>query len=140
MANVAVSAATARSQLATNWQPPAVASAWTRATTGCGSAWMVFIMVVQTSNNSRDCSRVAPAMSAKLWPALKTGPLAARITPRASVRAMARRATVNSRITLRASALRLSARLRVTVVMGPSVVTSRCSYFMVSFCHPGRVI
>ena len=37
VANLAVSAATARSQLATSWQPAAVAVAWTAAITGCGS-------------------------------------------------------------------------------------------------------
>src|ERR1700736_181430 len=37
VANFAAREAMARSQLATNWQPAAVAVAWTQAITGCGS-------------------------------------------------------------------------------------------------------
>ena len=36
VANLAACEATARSQLATSWQPAAVAVAWTAAMTGCG--------------------------------------------------------------------------------------------------------
>jgi len=53
VANVAVSTATARSQAATSWQPAANAWPCTRAITGCGMAWIVSIIRVQTSNTSR---------------------------------------------------------------------------------------
>ena len=39
--------------MATNWQPPPVARAWTRATTGWGIAWIVCIIVVQTPKRWR---------------------------------------------------------------------------------------
>ena len=52
VANRASSAAMARSQVATSWQPAAVAMPWTRAITGCGSSWMRSISRVQTSNSS----------------------------------------------------------------------------------------
>src|ERR1700735_852274 len=48
VANFAVREATARSQLATNWQPAAVAVACTAATTGCGSATICCIMLLQS--------------------------------------------------------------------------------------------
>ena len=99
MAKPASSAATARSHVATSWQPAAVASACTLATTGCGMAWMVSIISVHTSNSRRAAARSAPAMSAKLWPAENTGPLAARITPRASLAPTSRKAAVSSSIT-----------------------------------------
>ena len=53
-------------------------------------------------------------MSAKLWPAEKTGPVAARTTPSASLAAISRSAAVSSIITSRASALRFSGRSSVT--------------------------
>ena len=81
IANPALSAAIARSHEATSWQPAAVASAWTLATTGWGISWIVFIIVVHTSNSSRASSSEASFMSPKSWPAENTGPLAARITP-----------------------------------------------------------
>ena len=52
VANVASSAAIARSHVATSWQPAAVAMPCTRAITGCGTAWMVCISCVQTENSS----------------------------------------------------------------------------------------
>ena len=45
------SAATARSQAATSWQPAAVAIPCTFAITGCGTRWIVSISTVQTSNS-----------------------------------------------------------------------------------------
>ena len=51
VANFAPSAATARSQAATSWQPAAVAMPCTLAITGCGSRWMHSISSVQTSNS-----------------------------------------------------------------------------------------
>ena len=52
VAKRASSDAMARSQLATSWQPAAVATPCTRAITGCGRAWMRSISRVQTSNSS----------------------------------------------------------------------------------------
>ena len=43
VAKRALLAATARSQLATSWQPAAVAMPWTFAITGCGISRSVFI-------------------------------------------------------------------------------------------------
>ena len=48
----AVSAATARSQVATSWHPAAVATPWTLAITGWGMRVIVFISVQQVSNTS----------------------------------------------------------------------------------------
>ncbi len=44
VANLAAGEATARSQLATSWQPAAVAVAWTAAITGCGSVTICCIV------------------------------------------------------------------------------------------------
>src|SRR5579859_2928824 len=46
VANFAAREATARSQLATSWQPAAVAVAWTAAITGCGSVTICCITVL----------------------------------------------------------------------------------------------
>ena len=81
---------------------------------------MVFIISVQTSNRWVIWSRSAPAMSAKLWPALNTGPLAARIAPVASLEPIALNASVTSNMTSSANALRFSGRLSVMVANGPS--------------------
>jgi hypothetical protein len=50
-ANFAPSAATARSHIATSWQPAAVAMPCTRATTGCGISVMVIIIRPQALNS-----------------------------------------------------------------------------------------
>ena len=71
--------------MATSWQPAAVASACTLATTGWGIAWTVSIISVHTSNSRRASARSAPTMSPKLCPAENTGPFAARMTPSASL-------------------------------------------------------
>ena len=47
----ALSDATARSHIATSWQPAAVAMPCTFAITGCGSRWIVSISSVQTSKS-----------------------------------------------------------------------------------------
>src|SRR3954452_21172895 len=47
VAKDAASEATARSQLATNWQPAAVATPWTAATTGFGNGTTDCIMALQ---------------------------------------------------------------------------------------------
>ena len=52
-ANPADSAATARSQEATSWQPAAVARACTRAITTCGTSWIVCISSVQSFSRLR---------------------------------------------------------------------------------------
>ena len=43
--------ATARSHIATSWQPAAVAVPWTRAITGTGSFWIASIMRAQCANS-----------------------------------------------------------------------------------------
>ena len=52
VANHVPSAATARSQAATSWQPAAVANPWTLAITGWGIPWIVSISSVQTAKSS----------------------------------------------------------------------------------------
>src|ERR1700746_3163676 len=47
VANLAARDATARSQLATSWQPAAVAVACTAAITGCGRGTVLFIIMLQ---------------------------------------------------------------------------------------------
>ena len=130
MAKPALSAATARSQVATSWHPAAVARACTRAMTTWGIDCTVSIISVHTSNRWRASSSEAPFMSPKLCPAENTGPVAARMTPVASDWPTACSAAVSSSITSSASALRFSGRLRVMVVTGPWVATSRCWYVM----------
>ncbi len=51
-ANRARSAATARSQAATSWQPAAVARPCTRAITGTGSRWIASMTSEQRANRS----------------------------------------------------------------------------------------
>ena len=46
-------AATARSHVATNWQPAAVAIPCTRAMTGCGNDWIRIIKRLQSLNRRR---------------------------------------------------------------------------------------
>jgi hypothetical protein len=84
-ANPASSLATARSALATSWQPAAVASPCTRATTGCGICCMSVISSVQVCSSVRTWARSAPATSAKSCPAQNTGPLPASTIPRVSL-------------------------------------------------------
>ena len=52
VAKRALSAATARSQAATSWQPAAVAIPCTRAITGWGTRWIVSISSTHTRNSS----------------------------------------------------------------------------------------
>src|SRR5262249_10581303 len=75
-AKAASSAATARSALATSWQPAAVARPCTRATTGHGTRWIVRIRSVHTPSSFRIPSRSRSTMSAKSCPEQKTAPLA----------------------------------------------------------------
>ena len=80
-AKLADSAATARSQLATSWQPAAVAMAWTRAITTCGTSWIVRITDVQSRSRSRTPARSRAATSAKSWPAENALPSAPSTMP-----------------------------------------------------------
>ena len=64
-AKPASSLATARSALATSWQPAAVASPCTRATTGCGTCCISVISSVQVISSDRTAGRSASATSAK---------------------------------------------------------------------------
>ena len=138
IAKPAVSAAMARSHVATNWHPAAVARACTLAMTGCGIDWIASIITVHTSKSRRVEASDTPAMSAKLWPAENTGPLAARITPSASDSPICPNASIISSITPRASALRLSGRFRVTVTIGPLCATRMCSKVITPVSHLQR--
>src|SRR4051794_20945415 len=125
VAKSALSAATARSQAATSWQPAAVAVPCTLAMTGCGSRWIVSISSVQTSNSRWKNGTSRPIISLRSWPAENAGPAASRTIARVSGSALTRRNTaVSSSISSRLSALRFSGRLRVTRTAGPSWRTS----------------
>ena len=129
-ANAASSAATARSQEATSWQPAAVASPCTRATTGCGTVSISCMSSVQSSSSRRTAARSAPATSAKSCPALNTGPFPARMIPAASLSPASVNAVVSSCRCAADSALRRCGRFIVIAVNGPSRSTSTCSYPM----------
>jgi len=122
-AKPAVSAATARSAAATSWHPAAVASPCTRATTGWGMRCMSVISSVHVHNRCRTCSRSLPATSAKSCPAQKTGPLAARTTPRASLAPTRANASVSSCMCSSDRALRRSGLSMVIVVTSASRVS-----------------
>ncbi len=114
VANVALSAATARSQVATSWQPAAVAMPCTCATTGCGTRWIVRMKSSQTANSLRIASRPRSAMSAKSWPEENTGPAAASTIARTSSRSASEQsAAVSSSRCASESALRRSGRFMV---------------------------
>ncbi len=49
VANFAAREATARSQLATSWQPAALAAPWTAAMTGCGRLTICCIMALHAA-------------------------------------------------------------------------------------------
>jgi hypothetical protein len=59
IANVAVSAATARSHIDTSWHPAALAIPWTRAITGCGRLVTASIMRLHSANSCRCQDSVA---------------------------------------------------------------------------------
>ena len=86
-ANVAVSAATARSHIETSWQPAAVASPCTRAMTGWGIWVRATINRLQLSN-SRFCQPPSSAfarISLRSWPAENPRPAAPKTMTRASL-------------------------------------------------------
>ena len=83
VAKVAQSAATAKSHCATNWQPAAVAMAWTRAITGTGSLWMDSITRLHWANNCwYQANSGWAAMSLRLCPAQNALPAPASTTTR----------------------------------------------------------
>ncbi len=126
-AKPAVSLATARSALATSWQPAAVASPCTRATTGWGTCWMSVISSVQVASSARTAGRSASTTSAKSCPALNTGPLPASTMPSASLSPISRSAVISSCMCARDRALRRSGRFMVTVAKSPDRSTRMCS-------------
>ena len=66
--------AMARSQLATSWQPAAVATPCTLAMTGCGIDCTVVISDAQVSNSSAASSPSQATSSVRSWPAENAGP------------------------------------------------------------------
>ena len=121
VANFALCAATARSQVATSWQPAAVAVPCTAAMTGLGQATIACIMaeqrVIVSSKKAtpRSASARWAVSSFRSWPAENTGPAAAS-TMAATWRSVASpsMATCSSAMVLSDSALRLSGRLSVS--------------------------
>ena len=123
------SAATARSQDATSWAPAAVATPWTRAITGWGSATTACISWAQLSKVSRtkSGSSMRARSSRRSWPAQNAGPAPAMTSTRTlSSSAMAERASIMAPISSRLSALRAGPRFMVRVVT-PSGVSARSS-------------
>ncbi len=81
VAKAAFSDATARSQEATSWQPAAVASPCTFATTGCGIDWITVISSVQR-RQKRPHGTQAPSQNVgEVVTGAKEGPAPARMTP-----------------------------------------------------------
>ena len=66
--------AMARSQLATSWQPAAVATPCTLAITGCGIDCTVVISDAHVSNSSAASSPSQATSSVRSWPAENAGP------------------------------------------------------------------
>ena len=75
-ANPADSAATARSQEATSWQPAAVARACTRAMTTCGTSWTVCISSVHSSSRLRTSGSGCAGDVGEVVPGAEHRPLA----------------------------------------------------------------
>ena len=122
VAKAASSAAMARSQVATNWHPAAVAIPCTSAITGCGIDWIRVISSVQTSKMRRYSLISRPVISERSWPEQKTLPAAARMTARISrLRADLVRQAISSCIRSSESALRRCGRFRVTIARLPSI-------------------
>ena len=100
-----------------------------------GSPGSSSIISVHTSKRRRASSSVGPGHVGEVVPGGETGPLAASTTPHAVARAptsasVARQLEHHSS----ASALRFSGRLRVTVTIAPSCLTSRCWRVMAPAC------
>ena len=126
-ANAADSAATARSQDATSWQPAAVAIPCTLAMTTWGTSWTVCITFVQSRSRSRTPAKSRAATSAKSWPAENALPSPASTMPVASLRPAASKASSSSRRCPSDSALRRSGRFIVIRTVSPSCLTVMCS-------------
>lgn len=122
--NRADSAATARSQVATSWQPAAVATPWTAAMTGCGIDWMSSMSSEQRVKIS--CCRAwsAPRISLRSCPEQNTCPAVESTTACTSVRSpIAVSASMSAPITGIDSALRVGAASIMTRATAPSTVT-----------------
>ena len=115
VANRAVSAATARSQLATSWQPAAVATPCTRAITGLGSCTICCISREHCANSSAITSRSGrKRISRRSCPAQNAGPappITTTCTP--SSPAISASAASSALISPTDSALRACARFSV---------------------------
>ena len=127
VAKPASSLATARSALATSWQPAAVASPCTRATTGCGTCCISVISSVQVPSSERIAGRSVSATSARSCPELNTGPWPASTRPSASLSPASRNAVISSRMCARDRELRRCGRFMVMVVKSPDLSTRMCS-------------
>src|SRR3954453_15383794 len=119
-AKPADSAATARSHEATSWQPAAVARACTRASTTCGTSWMVCISSVHSASRLRTSVTGRSWTSRKSCPALKTGPSPASTTPVASLPPASVKAASSCARCSRESALRRGPRVIVIQIVSPS--------------------
>ena len=127
--------AMARSQLATSWQPAAVATPCTCAMTGWGIDCTVVISRLQVVNSSDASSPSHSVSSVRSWPAEKAGPAPARTTTRPAAPS---RACCSSRISSSDSALRRSGRLSVIRVIGSTSSTRRCSHVLTPSTVPPR--
>ena len=114
------SAATARSQVATSWQPAAVAIACTRAITTCGTSWMVCISPC-TAGAGR-APRPGPARPRRRSRARRRTPCPRRAStmPVASLRPAVSNASSSSRRCGSDSELRRSGRFMVIRTVSPS--------------------
>ncbi len=114
----AVSAAIAKSQVATSWQPAAVAMPCTRAITGTGRAGMRCIIRLHWANRSARAGPSAARTSRRSCPAQKPGPAPASTSTRTDrSSAMESNASSSAVIIAEDSALRDAGRFRVRVAM-----------------------
>src|SRR5665213_2573533 len=134
VANFASLEATARSHVATSWQPAAVAIPAISAITGWGIACSVSISRTHVSKTVRYSSTLRSSISRKSCPALNTGPTPRRIATRAERSApIASKAAISSRITSSERALRFSGPFRVTTAIpSPPVSTWMNRYGVVA--------
>src|ERR1700674_1163067 len=135
VANFAAVAASARSQVATSWQPAAVAVPCTAAMTGLGQATIACIMaeqrVIVSSKKAmpRSASARWAVSSLRSWPAENTGPAAAS-TMADTLRSLpsSRNAMCSAAMVASDRLLRLSGRLSV------STATPACGRSSSSAC------
>ena len=128
------SAATARSQLATSWQPAAVAIPCTSAITGCGSRVIASITRLHRSKSARN--RASPPSSAcrasvislRSCPAQNARPAPFRITTRISLSPASSPSSASSACSIASdSAFNLPGLFSVSVATAPSSSRSRMS-------------